>query len=713
MNPIFHPYVVTAFVTSIVTIGVGLFVYFKDRHSAIHGSFLCFSAAICQWSFFTALQGIQQSPVWGLFWGRFCHIGGLFIPVFFYYFTLKITGKEGKKALTLGSLFALAVTVLIFTTPYFIPRSRTDVGPAFLTEAGPLYFLMIIFFVSYVLMGLAKLWQEIQRSRGARRKHLQYFFLASAAGFGVGIFNFFPVYGLTVPPYPYSPAAGALYSCVIAYAILRHKLFDIELMIKKGMIFGVLFGIVYAAVSMLIFLVGYAFAKLPASLLSGISIALAMFLYEPLKRLLTALTNRFLFQKKASYTALIQTLTDNLANTRDVGQLADGVAHFLTDHMGLEWAAFFIRDDENKWFRLRGGVKTVPFERLKEDHPIIELIQNRRVPLILSPFDVDTGLRADIKLELRRDKIEAIVPIFLEGKLYGVLLLGKKKSDDAYSKEDEALLYTLMDEAAMFFLSAKLLKEATRSNLELGQRMKMTAVTKLARGVHHEVRNPLHEIELSAKATLEEFTHPRWKSMSQEDLAREIDGYLANILSKVDRIKDSLGRFASFARPEEDFELATLSLRDELEKFITLMRDAHKLDKIKVHNHIPDETYIYASEGALQEICFNLFNNAYEAMHGQGELTLSAESNGAFVALRIRDTGNGIAEENINRIFEPYFTTKTNLEAVGIGLTIARYHALRLGGAIEAFSTPGRGAELAVSLRKAEKREEITLCEAS
>lgn len=698
MNPWLHPYVITGYVTSIVTLVVGIFVYKKKPQSPVHRAFLIFSISIAQWSCFTALHAMQHDANWSLFWSKFCHIGAMLIPVFFYYFTLKITGRKRKSTLTAGFIIAFLLIILNFITPLFIPGTRTDVGVPNFTKAGPLYFLMIVFFSVYVLLSLIHLWNEIRISTGTRKKHLQYFFYASVLGFSIGGVNFCPVYGIILWPYPYSAICGAIYSCVIAYAILKHKLFDIELIVKKGLIFGVLFGVVYAAVSAFIFILGYFVAQKPLPLLSGISIALAMILYEPLKGLLTGLTNRFLYQKKIAYTLLIQSLPDQLANVREEQSLATEIVAFLTGQMSLEWAALYLKSGDGQRFELRAGKGNPALEDF--DEMIEPLIVKRKSPLILSPFDIEGDLQPEIKAKLRQDRIEAIVPILVEEKHYGVLLLGKKKSDDGFLPEDEAFLQTLMDEVAMLFLSGRLLKEATLSNLELGQRMKMASLIKLARGVHHEVRNPLHAIVLFAKAMFSDAREGRDRKVSMDMLASRIKMRTQEMLEEILRIRDSLGRFAQFARPNTEIQVASFSLKDELEKFLTLMREGQKLDTIQIFNSVSQNIFVSASEAGLQEIFFNLFNNAYDAMQGTGKLFIEANETGEFIEVKIRDTGPGIPDEILPNIFEDYFTTKSNSEASGIGLSITKHRLERFGGSIRAARDCKMGAEFIIKLRK-------------
>ena len=140
MNPAFHPYVVTGYLTAMATMAVGLFVFIKNTRSPVHRSFLIFCAAIAQWSFFTALEAMTLDYEQAFFWSKFCHIGAMLIPVFFYYFTLKITGKERRISLVIGFVFALIITVLNFITPFFIPGMRSDVGVRHFARAGSLYF---------------------------------------------------------------------------------------------------------------------------------------------------------------------------------------------------------------------------------------------------------------------------------------------------------------------------------------------------------------------------------------------------------------------------------------------------------------------------------------------------------------------------------------------------------------------------------------------
>jgi signal transduction histidine kinase len=306
-----------------------------------------------------------------------------------------------------------------------------------------------------------------------------------------------------------------------------------------------------------------------------------------------------------------------------------------------------------------------------------------------------------MKMMLRKNKIEALVPIPIKENVYGMILLGKKKSDDAYLLEDEALLQTLMDEVSMFFMAEKLLKEAADSSLELAQRVRMAAMVQLARGVHHEIRNPLYVISLFASSSIYKAEEKIWRTFPKEAFVKEIARRVDGLLGDIERIQASLDRFAQFARPQEDVLLTSLSVKEELEKFLSLMRVAWKLDQIEIHQSVPEDIRVLATAGGLQDIFFNLYLNAYEAMQGAGRLEISAQGNGTYAEFRIRDSGPGISEEILPHIFDEYFTTKTNSESVGIGLSIVKNRIESFGGSIGVNSKKGTGAEFILKLRKA------------
>ncbi len=137
-----------------------------------------------------------------------------------------------------------------------------------------------------------------------------------------------------------------------------------------------------------------------------------------------------------------------------------------------------------------------------------------------------------------------------------------------------------------------------------------------------------------------------------------------------------------------------------------LGRDLSK-DNIQVRVNIPQGLRVRANAGQLQQVLFNLVLNARQAMLGKpGSLTVQAEPlDGGRVAIQVRDTGCGIRPEDLEQIWEPFFTTKRQADrpdqrGIGLGLTICRDMIEELGGTIEVASQPGSGTTFTIRLAR-------------
>lgn len=694
-----HPFPLTGFITAVSTLVIGLFVYVRNRASSVHRVFLLYSLAIFQWGVCTALQVLQTDLATALFWGRLSHVGVLYVPIFFYWFTLQVTKVARDAFFYGGCLLATLLSIGVIFTPYFIPTERTDIGGVhFFEQAGGAYWVIIVFFMTYVSLSLKCFSNKMREVTGAQKKHLRYFFWSSLIGYGVAIVNFFPVYGITIPPFPYSPACGAIFSWILAYAILKHQLFDIEVVIKKGLVFTALFGTVYATVAAIIYVIGLLALKGSEIWMPPLSIALAMLIYEPLKNMLEQWTHQFLFQKKRQTVFLIQALSAGLRSEAGAGRIDfEKITALIAREMELKSCVYYgVTGARLSFF---SGCGEAHSASIGAEEVLFSFIKNQSAPLILPPLSLEE--RTPLEETLYQLKIEAIVPIKSQNEALGVLLLGAKKSDESYVAEDESVLRLLQSELEMQLLSAKLLAESVRSGLELSQRSKMSALRHLARGVHHEVRNPLHAMSLFASTTLDEIDKGYARRYKGEEWLTEIRGRVGSMSQEVVRIQETLSRFAQFARPGDERPKALL-LVEEFEKFLALMREGQKLDGVEIKTDVPAHIIVLATENMIQETLFSLFMNALDAMAGNGCIELKAFTGSeGDICVSIKDSGPGIPAHLLNKIFEADFTTKTEAGAVGFSLSAIKHRMELLGGRIEVRSSEGQGAEFILHFKPA------------
>lgn len=193
---------------------------------------------------------------------------------------------------------------------------------------------------------------------------------------------------------------------------------------------------------------------------------------------------------------------------------------------------------------------------------------------------------------------------------------------------------------------------------EIKQKEKWAAIGELSANIAHEIRNPIASLKGSVEMLRENIVTEEHKKRLMEIALKEMDR-LNNIIS--DFLTYSSPRPAEF----NTFDL-NLMLDDTLE---LLAHTAPVQNNIAIRKNFNAPPDIYADNQKLRQVFWNLGMNAIEAMPDGGELSVSARENDNFIEIIFRDTGAGISQENIGKVFYPFFTTKD--EGTGLGLAIA------------------------------------------
>lgn len=213
---------------------------------------------------------------------------------------------------------------------------------------------------------------------------------------------------------------------------------------------------------------------------------------------------------------------------------------------------------------------------------------------------------------------------------------------------------------------------------------KLAAAGRLVRTIAHEVRNPLNNITLSVE-------------QMQQDMKDDGQQLYMNIIQRnCKRISDLISELLNTSRPSE-ITMEKQTLQNVLDDVIAASIDRLTLKKIKLQVSYPNsELFILADREKLKLALLNIVINAIEAMKEQaGQLSISLQQNGSNAMLVIADNGIGISEENISRLFEPYFTQKRN--GVGLGLTFTLNILQAHKGAIEVSSEQGKGTTFTIT----------------
>ncbi|MBM4466041.1 MAG: hypothetical protein FJ014_10900 [Chloroflexi bacterium] len=259
--------------------------------------------------------------------------------------------------------------------------------------------------------------------------------------------------------------------------------------------------------------------------------------------------------------------------------------------------------------------------------------------------------------------------------------VAKLKAADTEHQRAEAALKERVDQ---------LTNELREVQEQLARREKLAMLGRLAGGVAHELRNPLGVISNAVY----------FLQMALPDADETIRKHLKIIHDEVRNAEVIISEFLDFSRlrlPEKEKVVVSELVAQTLEK-------RPPPEEVKVTTDVaPDLPLVYVDPWQMGQVLVNLVTNAYQAMKEGGDLNISAQVEEGWVTLSVADTGCGISQENMKKLFVPLFTTKSR--GTGLGLVISRNLAEANGGSIEVESEEGRGSTVRVLLPLFEEAE--------
>jgi len=242
---------------------------------------------------------------------------------------------------------------------------------------------------------------------------------------------------------------------------------------------------------------------------------------------------------------------------------------------------------------------------------------------------------------------------------------------------------------------AKKTAEIERTHANLIQTEKLASLGRMAAGVAHEINNPLTGVVT--------FSHLLKK---QFEPGSDADKDINVIIEQSERCSKIINNLLTFARATPS-EKGEVNINDILSRTIFMIKNQAKFHHIKFDIDLDDRQFVIKGDNSqFQQIFLNMFINAADAMNGRGTITVNTrsikEESKEFVEIEFTDQGCGIKEEDMSKLFEPFYTTKPVGKGTGLGLSVSHGIAKHLGGHIKVKSTVGKGTSFFVRLPLAE-----------
>lgn len=246
-------------------------------------------------------------------------------------------------------------------------------------------------------------------------------------------------------------------------------------------------------------------------------------------------------------------------------------------------------------------------------------------------------------------------------------------------------------------------EEKCRLDEQLLQSQKLAALGELSTGLAHEINTPLAIIRQEAE-WMEHLlgSPPLADAAGREEFAIS----LTEVSRQIGRVTEITHNMLGFARKREPISQETDVNSLIADMLVLVEKEAHNRAIDVVRDFDPQLPPLVTDAPLLRQVLLNLLNNALQAVERDGRITVSTRREADGCRLTVTDTGPGIAPEHLEKIFNPFFTTKPPGQGTGLGLSISLAIVNRLGGTIGATSTPGHGAVFTVRLPLAAGQKE-------
>ena len=222
---------------------------------------------------------------------------------------------------------------------------------------------------------------------------------------------------------------------------------------------------------------------------------------------------------------------------------------------------------------------------------------------------------------------------------------------------------------------------------QLLQSEKLAAMGRLTSQIAHELNNPLYGIMNTLELMKTE--------ISPDSNRRKL---LEMALSETVRLSELLHKMLTFSKPDQK-EKQPVDINTILDEILILHEKQFRENNITITTHLADGLPpVLASKNQLRQVFINMFHNAGDAMPDGGTLTIRTAAGDGEIAIEISDSGTGIREENINNIFDAFFTTKSSIKGVGLGLSVCYGFIVEHGGDIQVSSEQGVGTCFRITL---------------
>jgi signal transduction histidine kinase len=691
---------------------LGFLVFQRSRRNKVNSTFLLFVTAITAWAVTNFLTDNTESLRFSLWSARLANFSGLLSVLFFWIFT-GYFARSTAEGTWRRKLAIFAPALIISVTPLGI-ENVTSITKAANQVLGPGYWLIILFLVGGFIAAFLDIIHGYRYSREVLKKNnFQLMIYGTLVTFIFAIVTnvFLPVLFSSWDISRLGPVFTLFLVGTISYGIVRHRLFDIRAVVARSLGYllsisavAAIYGFIVFGIANLVFGLGI---SVMAQIFLSAATGFAALIFPYLRTWFDKRTSLLFYQDAYDPQELYTSLNRVLVSSLDIKYLMMQSLSVVVSAIKPDFASVVLTGDENE----QRVFATRRLSLQHDDFAMLGLLTSRLRHKVILTDELNTERQADLHELLRRNDIAALVRLTQnvrngdEG--FGYLMLGVKKSGNAFTVQDARVLDTVANELIVaiqnalhyeeiqkfnLVLQAKV-DEATRKLRSTNEKLKALDETKddFISMASHQLRTPLTSVKGYLSMVLEgdagNINETQRKMLSQAYTSSQRMVYLIADLLNVSRLKT--GKFVIESGPTDLSKMI-----DEEIGQLTEAAVAHSLtlkyDKPK------DFPTLMLDETKTRQVLMNFIDNAIYYTPKDGHITIELKDTGPTVEFRVIDDGIGVPKSEQHHLFTKFYRAgnarKARPDGTGLGLFMAKKVISAQNGVIIFDSKEGKGS---------------------
>ncbi len=693
---------------------LGLIVYFRNPKAEINRSFFIVSIFLSLWGISSLISDSTGNYELSRITSQLAYGLSFLAFVAIWLFSIAFSGRNKKLGNSWIVLISIPLTILFSTTLVYDLTSINSY------ETGILYTPYVVLVASLLLFSIKNFVYATKNGKGKQKNQAQIIL------FGLGVLSFFALMTNAVLPVLINinsdkitrigPLFTLIFAGILAFAILKHKLFDIRLVVVRAL------GYVLA-ISLIAFLsfesllaINYLIEQrnLSESLQAAILVIVSMLLavsFGPFKRFFDRVTSRLFYRDAYETQELLNEFNKAIVSTIDTSRLLPRAGVVIEKYLKPEWVAFVLRNSDEDKVRIISEKKPINLHSIEK---IRSYIKNDQTKMFVTDITEDNSQLKDSLQQADMGVISRVTTdVRIEGS--GYILMGYKKSGNMYNSQDIGALEILSNELAIAIQNALQFEEiqkfnatlqdkvdsATRQLKQNNDKLKQMDETKdeFISMASHQLRTPLTSVKGYLSMVLEgdagELNDMQKRMLSQAFTSSQRMVYLIADLLNVSRLRT--GKFIIESTP--------ISLIDLVEGEVSQLQETAQSRGLDLEFNKPDNiTTLMLDETKIRQVVMNFIDNAIYYTPKGGKIIVKLTETESSVELTVEDNGMGVPKHEQHNLFSKFYRAgnarKARPDGTGLGLFMAKKVIVAQGGGIIFRSTEGKGSTFGFSFAK-------------